>query len=157
MSSNSPHSAIAGQLGEKLVVRWLQQRGWKIIGQDWHCRWGELDIIALGNTPHCLAFVEVKTRKSGNWDENGLLAVTLTKQRKLIYSSQLFLSQFPHWAEVPCRFDVALVSAKRLGTTKALTSSENVWPQIQLGEAIARQGYQLTLHTYLESAFDAVH
>jgi putative endonuclease len=150
-------SAIAGQLGETLVARWLQQQGWKIVGQGWHCRWGELDVVALRSTPHCLAFVEVKTRKSENWDENGLLAITSTKQRKLIYSSQLFLSQFPHWAEVPCRFDVALVSAKRLGPTQTLMPDQSNWPQIQLGEALVHQGYQLTLNTYLESAFDAAH
>jgi putative endonuclease len=156
MSTHSSHRAIAGQLGETLVTRWLQQQGWKIVRQGWHCRWGELDVVALRSTPHCLAFIEVKTRKSGNWDENGLLAITPTKQRKLIYSSQLFLSQFPQWAEVPCRFDVALVSAKRLGT-QAIAPVQSVWPQIQLGKAIAQQGYTLTLHTYLESAFDAVY
>lgn len=156
MPSNAAN-AIAGQLGETLVAQWLRQQGWKIVGQGWHCRWGELDVVALRGMPHCLAFIEVKTRKSGNWDENGLLAITSTKQRKLIYSSQLFLSQFPHWAEVPCRFDVALVSAKRLGTTQTLTPGQTVWPKIQLGEAIVHQGYQLTLHTYLESAFDAVY
>jgi putative endonuclease len=156
MPSNTT-SAIAGQLGETLVVRWLQQQGWKIVGQGWHCRWGELDVVALRSNPHCLAFIEVKTRKSGNWDENGLLAITPTKQRKLIYSSQLFLSRFPHWAEVPCRFDVALVGAKQIGNTQALMADQGGWPQIQLGKAIVHQGYQLTLSTYLESAFDAVY
>jgi putative endonuclease len=155
MSPKFSHSAIAGQLGEMLVARWLQQQGWQIVGQGWHCRWGELDVVALHTAPKCLTFIEVKTRKSGNWDEDGLLAITATKQRKLIYSSQLFLSQFPHWAEVPCRFDVALVSAKRQ-VSKALPSEPRDWPEIHLGEAIAQRGYTLTLHTYLESAFDAI-
>lgn len=155
MANSSPDSAIAGQLGEALVAAWLRQQGWHIIACGWHCRWGELDVVAFCPRPVCLAFIEIKTRKSANWDENGLLAITATKQRKLIYASQLFLAQHLRWAETPCRFDVALVSAKQIPRKNA-GGDEADWPAITVGEPIAHQGYSLTLHTYLESAFDGI-
>jgi putative endonuclease len=149
------HRAISGQFGEALVTTWVQQQGWQVITRGWHCRWGELDVVAFCPKSICLAFVEIKTRTSGNWDENGLLAITPTKQRKLIYASQLFLAQHGCWAETPCRFDVALVSAKQIPRKNEGLREAN-WPVIRLGEAIAHQGYSLTLHTYLESAFDGI-
>ena len=35
-----------GNLGETLVANWLIQSGWRILERNWHCRWGELDIVA---------------------------------------------------------------------------------------------------------------
>ena len=100
-----------GDRGEALVVTWLRQKGWRVVAQQWHCRWGELDIVACQTLPHpCLAFVEVKTRRRGSLDQEGRLSVTLPKQRKLWRSAECFLNQHPHYAELPCRFDVALVS-----------------------------------------------
>ncbi len=93
--------------GEKLVAQWLQQDGWTILHHRWRCRWGELDLIA--QREEMLVFVEVKTRSSGNWDQQGLLAISGVKQQKLHDSAEFFLAQFPQWGDCVCRFDVALV------------------------------------------------
>jgi putative endonuclease len=162
---SKPRSSILGQSGEMLVTQWLQQQGWSILARSWTSRWGELDVVALreSNGPvsqtenrvafrkedRMVAFVEVKTRSSGNWDADGLLAITLSKQAKLWKTAQLFLAQHPHLAEYPCRFDVALVSAMR--SREALAS--DTWPTIALEQPIHWNGYRLTLGTYLESAF----
>mgnify|MGYP001791398754 CR=1 FL=1 len=37
-----------GIYGEQLVETWLIQQGWDILYRRWHCRWGELDIVAQG-------------------------------------------------------------------------------------------------------------
>ena len=40
------HYRDIGVLGEDLVAQWLQSQGWVILHRRWHCRWGEIDIIA---------------------------------------------------------------------------------------------------------------
>jgi putative endonuclease len=103
-------SLTIGKRGEDLIAQLLMERGWTIVARNWHCRWGELDIVALGQgTGEGLVFVEVKTRSATNLDGDGMLAVSYGKQVKLIRSAQEFLQAHPQWAEVPCRFDVALV------------------------------------------------
>ncbi len=99
-----------GDAGENWVRHHLSQQGWQILAQRWHCRWGELDLVAC--RAGVLAFVEVKTRSSGSWDQSGLLAVGIPKQRRLIRAAQAFLNQHPHLSDLPCRFDVALVERR---------------------------------------------
>ncbi len=147
-----PRSAILGQQGEMLVAQWLEGQGWSILAKGWTSRWGELDIVALREEGrhNCLAFVEVKTRSRGNWDEDGLCAITQSKQTKLWKTAQLFLAKHPHLAEAYCRFDVALVTVRR-SPSKVSPSS---LAAIVLGQPVVMEGNELTLHTYIESAFE---
>lgn len=145
-----------GKLGEKLVAHWLEGQGWVILYQRWHCRWGEIDLIARAQSSGELVFVEVKTRSRGNWDAGGLLAITPQKQDKLCHSAALFLSEHPDLAEFPCRFDVALVLCRRSQVLSHKSSVEEFpLTELRLGQPILWQGYQLTLENYLPSAFDA--
>ena len=168
--SNSPHSPNSrdiGTLGENLVAEWLQQQGWEILHRQWRCRWGEIDIIALGrdeesainrgneNSPfpippsQTLAFVEVKTRRQGNWDAGGMLAVTTTKQAKLWQTAEIFLSAHPDLAHNSCRFDVALVRCE--------PSRPNTKPILPLtaanSQAALAENYRFTMQEYIRSAF----
>ena len=40
-------SKVIGSLGEKLVSHWLETQGWEILHHQWHCRYGEIDLIAV--------------------------------------------------------------------------------------------------------------
>ena len=100
-----------GNYGEQLVCQWLIHKNCQVIHRQWHSRFGEIDIIAKGQSGHgamqceMLAFVEVKTRSQGNWDADGLLAVTRTKQKKLRTTARYFLVRHPHFsgAAMPLR------------------------------------------------------
>lgn len=144
-------TSTLGSLGEDFVARWAEAQGWVILERQWRCRWGELDIVMAQRSPNSeqwalIAFVEVKTRSSGNWDENGALAITPQKQAKLWRTAELFLSDYPALVELPCRFDVVLVTGQRLRGEIDLAQVD--------GEAVAiASGYKLTLHEYIPAAF----
>jgi putative endonuclease len=144
-------TTVVGQYGEALVAQWLEQQGWSVVAKGWRSRWGELDIVAMQRQDQpCLAFVEVKTRRARNWDEGGLYAISETKQRKLWKTAQLFLAQHLHWAELPCRFDVALVQVKPSACNQPLDPAL----PIMVGRPVVHHHHELTLHTYLPDAFE---
>lgn len=138
-----------GLLGEQFVAQWLIAQSWHLLHHRWRCRWGEIDLIVHHPINNILAFVEVKTRRRYNWDENGLLAITPQKQEKLSVTAAYFLAEYPDYAQMTCRFDVALVSY-----CQGLPSSPDLPAMIQLGQPIFWQGYQFRLHRYLPSAFE---
>jgi len=147
-------SLAIGEWGEAIVARWLECQGWEILHRRWHCRWGELDLVAI--SPQTLAFVEVKTRGSSNWDAGGLLAITPQKQAKLQQAAELFLSEHPQFAEFPCRFDAAIVCHRPLPRSQPPAVSSVIPAQISLGEPFVLANRQWRFQLYLESAFDAV-
>lgn len=97
-----------GALGERYAAAWLQGHGWRILDRNWHCRYGELDIVARTEAG-CIAFVEVKTRRTlryGTPQE----AVTTAKQINLRHAAVQWLVEPDH--RVPhngVRFDVITV------------------------------------------------
>lgn len=50
-----------GQYGENLAIKFLKDRGYTILGQNFRRPWGEIDIISQKN--NIIMFVEVKTNK----------------------------------------------------------------------------------------------
>ena len=140
-----------GHLGEQFVAQWLKSQGWLILQERWRSRWGEIDLIARSSRIEMLAFVEVKTRSRGNWDEGGQLAVNSTKQRKIYLTANLFLAQYPLFADLPCRFDLALVHYQK---SPLITEKDSRLINLKIGQPFVTQGYQFILKDYLESAFE---
>ena len=123
-----------GDRGEALVADWLQQQGWSILAQQWHCRWGELDIVARSRAGG-LAFVEVKTRRRYSIDQGGRLAITPQKQQKLWRAAQQFLLEHPGHSDSPCRFDVAFVTQETVPAA-LMTQTTDAQPPLALVEYI---------------------
>ncbi|MEB3160469.1 MAG: YraN family protein [Synechocystis sp.] len=139
-----------GKAGEKLVAAWISQQGWRVLHQRWRGRQGEIDLIVHIPESQTLAFVEVKTRRGGNWDQGGLMAVDFRKQQKLWQTANYFLGHHPQWAERPCRFDVAVVFC--YGEADPLPHP--LPDRLQLGQRVNWLGYSLCLQQYLVSAFE---
>jgi putative endonuclease len=113
-----------GSAGENFVAELLKANGWQVIATQWHCRWGELDIVARDR--RWLIFVEVKTRSDRAWDECGLLAISPQKQRKLYLAASEFLKRHPQLASLDCRFDIALVQRVETSDRQVLELQEYV-------------------------------
>ena len=70
-----------GQWGEAQAARFLQQKGYAIIDNDWKSGHRDIDLIALdGNV---IVFVEVKTRCSRDFADP-LQSVNYKKQQNLL-------------------------------------------------------------------------
>ncbi|NJL49717.1 MAG: YraN family protein [Leptolyngbyaceae cyanobacterium SM2_5_2] len=139
--------AELGTLGENLVAHWLTNQGWQVQARQWHCSFGELDLIVAkgrANSSGQLTFVEVKTRSQGNWDADGLMAITRSKQAKLWKAAQVYLLKHPQWAEAICRFDVALVACR---FSKPSIAAADRYLQLE-------DGRWLLLQDYIDRAFD---
>lgn len=143
-----------GALGEELVGRWLQLQNYWLLEQNWRCRWGEIDLIAQDKSTKAVAFVEVKTRSLRNWDEDGLLAIDATKQQKLQRTASLFLANFPHLADLPCRFDVGLVGYHNCYQSSNSSLVLQKLNYLKIGQPVTLERYRLTIKNYLYSAFE---
>ncbi|MBP5736952.1 MAG: YraN family protein, partial [Acidaminococcaceae bacterium] len=117
-----------GKRGEEIAAEFLERRGLHIVEQNYHSRWGELDLVAVkpapdgfedetlddahqkmsgtaqaqqGNTVH---FVEVKTRTGTGYGTPGA-AVNYTKQQKLRKTALVWLQEQEQYYSELC-FDV---------------------------------------------------
>lgn len=107
---------ILGSEAEDLALRYLQQRGLRLVERNYrvaagpNARGGEVDLILL-ERDGTLVFVEVRAR--ADLTHGGAAAsVTAAKQRRLIYAAQHFLLSMA--TPPPCRFDVLAIDGDRI-------------------------------------------
>lgn len=79
-----------GRRGEDAACAYLERHGYKVIGRNYRCRWGEIDVIAAKGG--MVVFVEVKTRRSLKFGTPGM-AVTYAKQQKIRTTALHYLQQ----------------------------------------------------------------
>lgn len=99
------HHNNTGFLGEKMAAKYLSEKGFIILHQNWrHSHW-EVDLIAsLKNVLH---FIEVKTRRTQKFgfpEED----VTKKKIENLINASEEFLFLYPQWKLI--QFDILSIT-----------------------------------------------
>ncbi len=111
-----------GKTGEALVAAWLQRRGYTVVTQNYHSRYGEIDLIACND--RYLAFVEVKARR-GRQLTVPREAVTPAKQQKILQTAMTWLERYP--TELQPRFDVAEVYLDRDRDTGRVEYFENAF------------------------------
>ena len=102
-------AAQIGKAGEDLAAAFLEQEGYTVLARNFHCRGGELDIVAAKG--EILAFVEVRTRKKGGM-VSPAESVTTAKRNKIIAAAYAFLEQHPGLEQsMQPRFDFISIEA----------------------------------------------
>jgi len=103
-----------GQFGEKVALNFLESKGYRILEQNYRCRLGEIDLVALDRK--ILVFIEIKTRHTKDYG-SPQEAVTYRKQEQIIkvalhyvkgktnYLKSLTKNMYPS-----VRFDVVAIS-----------------------------------------------
>jgi putative endonuclease len=93
----------AGLEAEKLAATFLMNHGLKMVAQNYHCRFGEIDLIMMD--AKTLVFIEVRLRSNQQFGSAGA-SITAQKKQKLILTAQHYLQTH---GENQCRFDAILM------------------------------------------------
>ena len=97
---------LRGRWGEERAADYLKKKKYKIVGMNYSCRFGEIDVIAENR--ETIAFVEVKLRKNSDFAEAKEF-VTAAKQRRIVTAAQMWLAA--NETEKQPRFDVVEIYA----------------------------------------------
>ena len=106
-------SKLSGAWGEALAAEYLRKKRYKIIAAGYHCRFGEIDLIAQNK--RYLVFVEVKLRKNEHFAA-AREYVNRAKQDRIRVTASMYLSQNP--TKLQPRFDVIEIYAPSGAATK---------------------------------------
>lgn len=92
---------------EEVAVSYLEEHGMEILGRNYRCRMGEIDIVAREGRTY--VFCEVKFRTSCRAGDPAE-AVDFRKQATIFRVAAYYLKQHRLSEETPCRFDVVAIT-----------------------------------------------
>ena len=115
-------TAYKGEAGERAVCKYLKKHKYKLIERNYRKSSGEIDIIA--EKDGYIAFVEVKTRNE-NMLYSQAEAVDLKKQRRIIQTAQIYLSE--SGSDLQPRFDVAEATISEKNKILGINYIENAF------------------------------
>jgi putative endonuclease len=95
------HNVGRGRVAQQSAERYLVESGYEIVGRNWSCKAGEIDLIGIDEDVLC--FIEVKARSRPDYGP-AIAAVTPSKQRRIARVAALLLAQSGY--QGACRFDV---------------------------------------------------
>jgi putative endonuclease len=91
-----------GNRSEQAAAAFLREQKYRILSQNFSCKLGELDLVALDG--RCVVFVEVRST-GGDDPLRAALSVNTAKQRRLTRLAQHYLQRY-RLQDHLCRFDV---------------------------------------------------
>ncbi|HEY4485592.1 MAG TPA: YraN family protein [Nitrospiria bacterium] len=94
-----------GDLGEAAAARFLEKRGYRIVGRNVRLRRGEIDLIAYDR--EVLVFIEVKARRGMRFG-GAFWAVDRRKRERLGRLAEEYLAR-ERLEDPACRFDLVLI------------------------------------------------
>ena len=97
---------VFGQIGENAAADVLRAKGYRILKQNYRCRYGEIDIIA----ERCgdVSFVEVKSRQGLDFGRP-CEAVTEEKKKHLRKAAFCYLDEMKARGDIPRRYDFKIM------------------------------------------------
>lgn len=107
-----------GVLAEQLAAHYLQQRGLKLLAQNYRCRAGEIDLIMQDDDT--LVFVEVRLRSNPAFG-GAAGSIDRRKQQRIIRTAQHYLATLSLLP--PCRFDALLLEDTEGNTAQWLKNA----------------------------------
>lgn len=106
-SISTDHRLRTARLGEDIGARWLLQKGYTVLEQNWRSGRQEIDLIALDQNQ--VVFVEVKTRRESTREPptRPEEAVDSHKQRQMLLAARAYLRSRHYSGDI--RFDVLAI------------------------------------------------
>ncbi len=95
-----------GTAYEEKAAAYLRAQGYRILEQNFRCKFGEIDLI--GEESGLLVFLEVKYRKSSQFG-NPAEAVTPAKQRTICRVADFYRMSRRIGENQGCRFDIVAI------------------------------------------------
>ncbi len=103
-----------GRIGEEIARIYLEEKGFKIIEQNYHSQQGEVDLIA--KYKDFLVFIEVKSYSFRSFG-SPYGAITKNKRNSIIHAARTYLYR-NKIKDVNCRFDVLSIYHNRDGSNQ---------------------------------------
>jgi putative endonuclease len=95
-----------GLFYEQQAEKYLIQQGLTPLEKNYHCRYGEIDLIMLDAGYLC--FIEVKFRKNDAFGGTAY-SIPASKQRKIIQTALHYVSRKKQYQQHPYRFDAVFI------------------------------------------------
>lgn len=111
-----------GKTGELIAARFLLQKGYTLVAQNYFTKWGEIDIIAKKD--ETLVFVEVKTTTLSDAYQ-AEQRVDALKMEKCLKAATRYLQEGSHEDEM-VRFDVVAVQLNQTTKEARVQHFENI-------------------------------
>ncbi len=102
-----------GMRFEKQARDYLGAQGLRLLQSNYHCRFGEIDLIMRDADRVC--FIEVRFRKSLAFG-GASASITAAKQRKIVKTALFYLSSHRSLLNQPLRFDALLIQQQADGS-----------------------------------------
>ena len=100
---------LSGKHAENIAANYLSKNKIKIIDQNYHSRFGEIDLIGIEK--NILVFIEVRYRKNEDY-LSAIETIDQTKCNKIITTSKYYLNEYKKYQSYLCRYDVIAITGE---------------------------------------------
>jgi putative endonuclease len=102
-----------GKVAEEVALKFLCKQNLILLEQNFHSRFGEIDIVMQDKLAKTLVFVEVKMRSSTSYGHSQEM-LSYRKRQKIIQTANYYLLKNTQYYNYHCRFDVIAFNSKQL-------------------------------------------